>query len=76
METEQLEQAIEGKISQRTWGRVRQLRVETTYDRVIVHGHTSWYHVKQLTIAAVLETLAALRSSLVADVRIDVLNGD
>jgi hypothetical protein len=55
--SEALEQLLEHSIVQRTWGRLHQLRVEVTEDRVVVHGYTAWYYVKQLAIQAVLEAL-------------------
>jgi hypothetical protein len=53
----ELEQTLERHIAQRTWGRLRALRVEVTENRVIVRGSTQWYYVKQLAIQAVLEAL-------------------
>ncbi len=57
--TTDLEQAIERHIKERTWGRVRQLRVEANKDRIFVFGLSSTYYVKQLAIQAVLEILAS-----------------
>lgn len=44
-------------IDQRTGGRVYRLRVETAGQRVIVHGYTGSYYVRQLALAAVLDAL-------------------
>jgi hypothetical protein len=68
----ELEDAVERQILQRTSRRIRRLRVEVASGRVTVHGQVSSYYVKQLAILAVLETLAALRSHLVADVHVGV----
>ncbi|MCI0376867.1 MAG: hypothetical protein L0215_04625 [Gemmataceae bacterium] len=54
-----LEQAIERHIKERTWGRVRRLRVEVSKERVFVFGLSSTYYVKQLAIQAVLEILSS-----------------
>ena len=50
-------QSMERQIMQRTWGRVRQLRVEAKDDRMIVHGFTASYYVKQLAIQAILDVV-------------------
>ena len=54
-----LEEAIERCIQERTSGRIHQLHVETPANRVVVHGYTSSYYVKQLAIQAVLDVLGA-----------------
>jgi len=51
--------ALQQQIVQRTWGRVRQLRVERVDGRVVVHGSTPSYYVKQLVLEAVREARAA-----------------
>jgi DNA-binding response OmpR family regulator len=53
---------LECSIARRTDGRVRDLRVETLDGRVIVHGRSDSYHVKQLALAAVLEAFEASQS--------------
>jgi hypothetical protein len=68
----QLKRALEGQIVRRAGRRVRQLRVEVGADRVVVHGRTASYHVKQLAILAVLEVLGEADQALVADVRVHV----
>ncbi len=50
---------VERWIDQRTGGRVHGLRVEMLADRFIVHGYTGSYHVRQLALAATLESLEA-----------------
>lgn len=50
-------QSIERQILQRTWGRVHQLQVEAKDDRMVVHGFTSSYYVRQLAIQAILEVV-------------------
>jgi hypothetical protein len=67
-----VEEVVERHITERTSQRIRELRVEVTGDRVMVHGQASCYYVKQLAIQAVLEALEALDSLLRADVRIGV----
>ena len=51
---------LERSIERQTGGRVHGLRVETIDGRVIVHGCSGSYHVRQLALAAVL---AAFESS-------------
>jgi hypothetical protein len=67
-----LAQIIERRIAERTWRRIRQLRVEVCAERVVVHGQTVWYYAKQLAIQAVLETLREAGVTAVVDVRISV----
>jgi hypothetical protein len=69
---ERLEQAIERRIMERTWRRVRQLRVEVNGQRVAITGRTPCYHAKQLAIAAVLEALDEAGAPAAVEVRIDV----
>jgi hypothetical protein len=72
-ETVTLIQALERQIVQRTWGRLHQLAVEQIEGRLIVRGCAPSYYVKQLTIQAVLETLAAagaLTRELTVDIRV------
>ena len=47
--------ALEQRIVQRTWGRVRQLRVERVDGRIVVDGSTPSYYVKQLVLEAIRE---------------------
>jgi hypothetical protein len=77
----QLKWAIERQIVRRAGRRIRQLRVEVGADRVVVHGRTVCYHVKQLAIRAVLEVLGEVGHALDAEVRVQVdppnqLSGD
>jgi hypothetical protein len=69
LEGAELERNLESQVAQRTWGRVRDLRVEVTPQRVVVHGYTSRYYVKQLALHAVLE---ALRTVAPRPVDIDI----
>jgi len=55
---------LERWIDGRTGGRVRNLRVESIDGRVIVHGCSGTYHVRQLALAAVLEAIEASQSKL------------
>jgi DNA-binding response OmpR family regulator len=53
---------LERWIDRRTGGRVHNLRVETIDERVIVHGCSGTYHVRQLALAAVLDAFEASES--------------
>ena len=53
---------LEHLIDRRTGGRVHNLRVETIDGRVIVHGRSGSYHVRQLALAAVLDSFEASES--------------
>ena len=59
-------------IEQRTGGRVHSLGVEAVGDRVIVHGHTGSYYVRQLALAAVQEALEAAESEQPEQVELDI----
>jgi predicted solute-binding protein len=50
---------LQQRIVQRTWDRVRQLRVERVDGGIVVHGFAPSYYVKQLVLEAVRETRAA-----------------
>jgi hypothetical protein len=65
-------QVVERRIMERTWRRIRQLRVEVYAGRVVVQGQTPWYYAKQLAILAVQEALRDAGVTAVADVRITV----
>jgi hypothetical protein len=52
-----LEQAIERRIVQRTWGRVRALEVEMIDNRVIVRGRAPSYYIQQLALQGVLDVI-------------------
>lgn len=62
---------LEWLIARRTGGRVHRLRVETIDGRVIVHGCSGSYHVRQLALAAVLESFEASESEL-GSVELDI----
>jgi hypothetical protein len=68
----ELGQSIERRIVERTRRRIRQLRVRVRAERVVVHGQTLSYYVKQLAIQAVLEALREAGVTAVLDVRISV----
>ena len=68
----ELRQIIERRIVERTWRRIRQLRVGVCAERVVVHGQTKCYYAKQLAIQAVLEALREAGVTAVVDVRISV----
>ncbi len=51
---------LEQWVDERTQGRVRGIRVEITEGRIIVHGRTESYHVKQLVLQAVSEKANAV----------------
>jgi len=44
---------LEQQIVKRTWGRVRNLRVEQVDGRIVVHGSTPSYYIKQLVLEAI-----------------------
>jgi DNA-binding response OmpR family regulator len=68
---------LECSIERRTGGRVHDLSVETVDGRVIVHGRSDSYHVKQLALAAVLEAFEASQSqSEKVELDIDVAPAD
>jgi hypothetical protein len=50
-----LAETVERQIDQRTCRRVRRLRVDADAGRLVIHGFTSSYYVKQLALAAVGE---------------------
>jgi hypothetical protein len=54
---EDLQEALERRIAQRTFGRVQHLEVHVAPGRVTVRGYASCYYDKQLAIQAVLEVL-------------------
>ena len=60
---------IERAIRERTWDRVRHLRVEWTGESVVVHGSTQTYYLKQLALEAARSTLAGTRP-LVIDITV------
>jgi hypothetical protein len=67
----QLEQALERRITERTWGRIRRLRVEVATDRVLIHGFTESYYAKQLAIQGALDVLGPRRpQELVLDIEV------
>ena len=47
-------------VNQRTFGRVRSLRVENTSDGIVLHGCAGSYYVKQLAVQAALEATHSL----------------
>ena len=61
-----LELDITRQIAQRTSGRVHQLQVKVTEDRVVLYGYTASYYVKQLALQAVLDVLSSMNSTSVA----------
>ncbi|MFM9962277.1 MAG: two-component system response regulator [Planctomycetaceae bacterium] len=48
---------LESLIAKKTGGRIHRLRVETVEGRIIVHGRSGTYHVRQLVLAAVMEAM-------------------
>jgi hypothetical protein len=55
--TEELETRIERQIVLATWGRIHNLQVQVTADKIIVRGRTPSHYVKQLVLQAVLDVL-------------------
>jgi len=56
-----LERALERQIELRTGRRLRRLRVDATVERVVVHGFTGSYYVKQLALEAAREALRSVQ---------------
>jgi hypothetical protein len=52
---DRFEENIERHIIERTWGRLRDLRVEERQGRMVVHGYAPSYYVKQLALQAAQE---------------------
>jgi hypothetical protein len=67
-----LEEAVERQIRERTWGRIQRLEVEQRGGRLVVHGHSPSYYVKQLALLAVRE----LDDSMPVELDIQVLDTD
>jgi hypothetical protein len=66
-----LTQNIASQIIQRTWGRVYGLEVELAGGRLVIHGRTSSYYVKQLALLAALESLGSAETTAVElDIRV------
>jgi hypothetical protein len=57
-----LEQTLERRITERTWGRIRRLQVAVEEERVLIQGFTESYYAKQLAIQGALRP-RRLRSS-------------
>jgi hypothetical protein len=55
----ELDEELERRIAQRTWGRIHQLQVERHGDQVIDRGYSPSYYIKQLALLAVQETARA-----------------
>jgi hypothetical protein len=56
----EVERLVEQKTRERTFGRVRHLRVELSNGRIVVHGATRLYYVKSLALEAAREVLASI----------------
>ncbi len=59
---EEWARSIERQIVQRTWSRIHRLQVEFVDGRIVVHGYTSSYYVKQLALQGVLDVLGSADS--------------
>jgi len=55
-----LAQLLERQIGQQTFGRLHRLSIELTGGRVVVHGCTASYYIKQLALHAVREVLPSM----------------
>jgi hypothetical protein len=60
MDASDLPWRLHREIEKRTWGRVRHLRVEGDRSRIVVHGFTSSYYLKQLVLQAILESFGGV----------------
>lgn len=47
-----LERAVERRIRERTWGRIRNLHINVEGHRLTIHGTVASYYLKQLAIEA------------------------
>jgi hypothetical protein len=54
-----LKRAILRRVAERTWGRVHSLSVEVKGRSVVINGRVDCFHLKQLALQGVLETLGA-----------------
>jgi hypothetical protein len=52
---QELAQFIEGHVNRAANGRIRDLRVEYSEDRIVLQGRSRTYHAKQLAHEAVLD---------------------
>jgi hypothetical protein len=52
---QELAERLEGYIERRACGRIRDLHVVCSEDRIILHGRSRTYHAKQLAQQAVLD---------------------
>jgi carbon storage regulator len=59
-------------IAERTGGRIRALRVESTDENVVVHGRAASYYARQLAFAAVSEALHGLGQEGNEKVHLDI----
>jgi hypothetical protein len=70
-ESAKLAEALERRITERTWGRIRRLRVDVADDRVLIHGFTQSSCAKQLAIQGALDVLGPMRPrELVLDIEV------
>lgn len=58
-----VERTIEQQVRQRTWGRIHRLQVEVIEDRVVLHGQTSSYYIKQMALQGALEVIDPRQAS-------------
>jgi hypothetical protein len=62
---------LEELVEERTGGRMRRLQVEKSCGRVLLRGRCDSYHVLQLALAAVMESLPGdCRSQIEFDVQV------
>jgi|GEM_PF-6357869 hypothetical protein len=66
---------IERQIVLTTWGRIHELRVEVSVERVIVFGRTLSHYVKQLVLQAVFDVLGSA-TTIPVELRVEVGRGD
>ena len=60
--TAELEKRIERQIVLATWGRIHNLLVVATADKIVVRGRTPSHYVKQLVLQAVFDVLGPTAS--------------
>ena len=71
----ELERTVEQHIVHRTGGRVHALHVERIGERVIIHGRTARYYIKQLALQAAYEVLGSTgKPALDLDIQVGELS--
>jgi hypothetical protein len=68
-----LKQLIERQIVERTGGRIQELAVAVSGDRVLIRGRAATFHLKQLAIQGVIDAIGScVASQLQLEVQVSV----